>query len=66
MKWISVKDRLPEEGQVCFVYCKENDRLECVPYVGSWPLVMINWEKGESTDPVTHWMPIPEPPRVGV
>jgi len=61
-EWISVDDRLPEDGEVVFVYCKENDRLECVPFVGQWPLVIINWETGDSTSPVTHWMPLPTPP----
>lgn len=63
--WISVEDRLPEDGQVCFVYCKESDRLEYVPFVGQWPLVIINWETGESTCPITHWMPLPTPPSEG-
>ena len=61
-QWVSVEDRLPEEGQVCFVYCEAHHRLECVPFIGVWPLVIINWESGENTCPVTHWMPLPSAP----
>ena len=61
-QWVNVEDRLPEDGQICFVYCKGNNRLECVPFVGVWPLLIINWNSGESTCPVTHWQPLPAPP----
>lgn len=66
-KWISVKDRLPEshdEKADCFLVtdgtfiwmayyaCKEWQFAECTdsPYVIDW------------TD-ITHWMPLPEPPK---
>ena len=62
-EWISVEDRLPEDGKSVFVYCKEQNRLEFVPFIGDFPLLIINWETNESTCPVTHWMPVPEPPK---
>ena len=65
MEWISVKDRLPEENE--YVLCA---RLQgsmsgykyILPSVGrvrnksSWSCVM-DWVS------VTHWMPLPEPPK---
>jgi hypothetical protein len=63
MQWISVKDRLPEVDEV---------------YIGSdgtyvFPIYYLakstfrngslwSWE-GESYPEVTHWMPLPEPPK---
>ena len=66
MKWISVKDRLPEEKVNCIVhyqnsYC-DND--------GYWAIGFCCYD-GEKFqfDPaykVTHWMPLPEPPKEGI
>jgi hypothetical protein len=73
-KWISVKDRLPEEGvPVLIVYdcCGEPDIDVMKRYHGQ-----TIYESGEVfdypnhfrgprgflTDDVTHWMPLPEPP----
>ena len=62
-EWISVKDRLPEEKVNCIVryqhtYC-DND--------GYWAIGMCFYD-GEKFQPglaykVTHWMPLPEPPK---
>lgn len=61
MEWISVEDRLPEEGEVVFVYCHGN-RIDFCPYIGEWPLIIVNWEERRARVAVTHWMPLPEPP----
>ena len=62
-EWISVKDRLPEEKVNCIVHYKHaycnND--------GYWAIGFCYYD-GEKfkLDPayiVTHWMPIPEPPK---
>ena len=63
MKWISVRDRLPEEKVNCIVhyqhaYC-DND--------GYWAIGFCCYD-GEKFqfDPaykVTHWMPLPRPPK---
>ena len=58
-KWIPVTERLPEEDGYYLVYCGEYDGI-CVIYYenlvtkGKW---MCKWKE------VTHWMPLPEPPR---
>ena len=62
-EWISVKERLPQEKVNCIVhykhaYCDNDDY---------WAIGMCFYD-GEKfrVDPaykVTHWMPLPEPPK---
>jgi hypothetical protein len=61
-EWISVKDRLPENGQrvLCYnkyMYVKDYD---CVFYDGDF-----NWTGSRigQIEGVTHWMPLPKPPK---
>ena len=69
-EWISVKERLPEHGEVVLV-C---DNREATPYIGLWTLEpnigggdCWNDEAGwwRPFAEVTHWMPLPEPPNCG-
>ena len=59
-EWISVKDRLPEESGGYLAYCWEYDGI-CVLYYevlktkGKW---RTKWK-----DDITHWMPLPQPPK---
>lgn len=49
--WISVEERMPEDGKMCFVSCKGS----------SFP---SRYKKGEfGVSDVTYWMPIPDPPK---
>lgn len=68
--WISVKERLPEEGQDCIFY---------VDFVDKWDggSERINFQEigvfngkdrfyhrsHTDLDRVTYWMPLPEPPK---
>jgi hypothetical protein len=70
--WISVKDRLPESGTVCLTYSPKGrmrvakaflpstlpnssyDPMECWWYLSGC---------GGRFVAVTHWMPLPEPPK---
>lgn len=58
-KWIPVTERLPKESGEYLAYCGEYDGI-CVIYYeilktkSKW---RTNWKE------VTHWMPLPEPPK---
>lgn len=56
-KWISVKDRLPEEGQYVLIYSN---------YVSGYGIRISQYFHNRfsmgNTD-TTHWMPLPEPPK---
>ena len=54
--WISVKDRLPEEGKEVLVW---NDESFC--YVDE--IKNGKWRIPGDYSGNTHWMPLPEPPQ---
>lgn len=69
--WISVKDRLPEEGEEVLVFGQYLNDIPKVLGVKSrykgdqdWK---YTWEGSDEwvyrEDDVTHWMPLPEPPK---
>lgn len=56
MKWISAKERLPRNlDDVLVLYENGNMEVSC-RYSDGW-LMERKW------GPVTHWMPLPEPPK---
>ncbi len=61
-KWISVKERLPDEGVTVIVALKIGDRIVSDTdrlYCGRWFIYGRMNREGY----VTHWMPFPEPPK---
>jgi len=63
MKWISVKDKLPEytAHASCFefvaVLASDGESVfEALYEDGSWEIY------GVKTNKITHWMPMPDPP----
>lgn len=61
MDWISVKDRLPDEAEFVLVWGS---------HAMPWLVQIIEGqftdvEDGEWLTGVTHWMPLPEPPKEG-
>lgn len=71
MNWISVKDRLPKlkdgKSEQILVYGKSEDD----EYIITKAIFYSNefdecWESGDLREghlDVTHWMPLPEPPK---
>ena len=56
-EWISVKERQPEVHQKVLV-CYESGRVE-IDFRLSWGGYVLESQQGK----VTHWMPLPEPPK---
>lgn len=59
-RWISVEERLPENG-LAIVCCPDPDRPVYIAWMcdGRW----LNQFSRPLGLPVTHWMPLPEPPK---
>lgn len=62
MEWIKVEDRLPQKGVVVIIYKPFDDVL------GLRTIASLEednrWFRGMSQIiGVTHWMPLPEPPK---
>ena len=59
-KWIPVTERLPANGDTVIVCDAREDYVNCFWYdMGWW------YSEGYrvSLDEITHWMPLPEPPK---
>ena len=73
-EWISVEERLPEPNEECLVSARVGDRVvidlgEIVRYwnghtneYGFMWMITNDWDEGEGCK-ITHWMPLPEPPK---
>ena len=64
--WISVKDRLPEKGLVLLAYRKrfnEHGKGVCIGNMCSDGRFDCDWNCGNFHEYVTHWMPLPQPPK---
>lgn len=62
MEWISVEDRLPEDGQYVHVYLSYGKQATCVFFADRNSFVdSLRFQ--HSNGGVTHWMPLPEPPK---
>lgn len=69
-EWISVKDRLPEiDGNVLVIVNGKQHKnvtlesaYELAEFSPSDGWIMEMWPEWETPE-VTHWMPLPDPPR---
>ena len=59
--WISVTDRLPEKETTVWVCTKENEQIGAWLEDTGWTANDLNEEYWLSG--VTHWMPLPAPPK---
>lgn len=55
--WISVKDRLPKDHEIVLTALKKDKDGYC--HIQANPYFKEFWD----TVKVTHWMPLPEPPK---
>lgn len=75
-EWISVEDKLPEIGLDVLVYCKAQDAdfsdfievsvrnlYKPTPWSDEEPAWGIRFIPFGGAFEVTHWMPLPEPPK---
>ncbi len=65
-EWVSVNDRLPEVGGYVVCIAKRNPFSRFMPMVArieknGW----VNPITEQYISEVTHWMPLPEPPKEG-
>ena len=62
-EWISAKDRLPEPWKQVLIYSR-HDFCESAFYIGVPGKWRVTWNHEMlEADSVTHWMPLPEPPK---
>ena len=62
-KWISVDDKLPEEDGY-YLCCIKSSLFTDRVYIDILECDKGSFEEGHIyTDTVTHWMPLPEPPK---
>lgn len=61
-KWISCKERLPEEGEVV-VALEKGKTWDCMTFEGTaeWTEDERMWKKNEAVIRIDYWMPLPEP-----
>lgn len=63
MEWISVKDRLPNDGDYKIVYCVDGNRRHVSFAKFQNRYKQFNLTGARSYWRVTHWMPLPAPPK---
>ena len=62
-EWISVNDRLPEPWKQVLIYSRHNF-CESALYIGVSGKWRVTWNHEMlDADSVTHWMPLPQPPK---
>lgn len=64
-QWIPVSERLPEKPMPCLVYMADRDSVMLTNYNGDFTLIRVGYETGFSAHGVTHWQPLPQPPKEG-
>ena len=65
-EWVSVKDRIPEAGRYVVCVAKRNPFSRFMPMLArieknGW----VNPITEQYISEVTHWMPLPQPPKEG-
>lgn len=65
LKWISIKDRLPEIGKSVLIYYPywDGDEIQVAKLDDDEITFDVCGEFNIGVGAVTHWMPLPEPPK---
>ena len=61
-EWISVDERLPEVGESVLGYAESMEECFVVAYSNTYRTFFCGQFPN---DDITHWMPLPEPPKKG-
>ena len=68
-EWISVKERLPEVWKTVLTFqpttTYDKGIIQTCVYIGNPGKWRQAWNHEFLELPVTHWMPLPEPPKEG-
>ena len=63
MEWISVKDRLPDINKQVLVYDANSKGLaSAIIHLVNGKVCFMGYGDDLATD-ITHWMPLPKPPK---
>lgn len=62
MKWISVKDRLPDDMQKILIAYPDKRFKDMAYSINNCTFSLITWNQSSYGKYFTHWMPLPEPP----
>ena len=61
-EWISVKDRLPEVRIIVLAYAAQTNGIYFA-FRERDSENFVNYDSGYYLNTVTHWMPLPKPPK---
>lgn len=64
--WVSIRERLPEEGRPVLIYVPTADEekplmMVCIRWKRNWVPLAYGWQPH-----ITHWMPLPDGPNAKV
>ena len=63
MEWISVKDKLPNQNELVLCYSSSEGVISDSLYSKIGSEIWFNGNKESYRNDITHWMPLPEPPK---
>ena len=62
-EWISVEERLPEDGETVLTISSELE-MEVYDYDSEWEGIFQKFNGSIKVFNITHWMPLPEAPKI--
>ena len=63
MKWISVEDEKPKDGDYSILIAYDNGSVEMGQAIWVIEMVHVQDEYDRKWPTATHWMPMPDPPK---